>query len=513
MVALSVWAFDRLGASGVGYLGLARLLPGAVALPFGAWAADRFSRRRVVSVVFVAIAVTQGAIALVLATDAPPIAVYLLVAAASVAATPYRSAQLALAPLVARSPAELVAMNVTAGTLEGFATFAGPALAAVLLLAAGPSFVLAAAAVAAAAGFFAVRGIRVDVDPSKAVRRSRDRPIDALLGGLTELRSNPDAAVVVACFIAQLVVRGFLTVLLVSVSFDLLGLNDSGVGWLAAAIGTGGIAGGFYAVGLTERRRLGRPFALALTLWGLPIAVIGLVPNTAVVVAALLTIGLGNAILDVSGFTLVQRLGADRSLGRVFGVLFTFGIGMGGIAALVAPVLVSALGLRPVLIVVGALLPVLALTLLPRFRTIDQHSEPLPELLTLFTGIPLFAPLPPTTIEKIACRCSVEELSAGSIIIREGDRGDRFYAIVRGEVDVRRGAAETVILGRGDHFGEIALLRDIVRTATVVARSDICVATLGPDEFLDALASCDQAYGIAWRTTAAMIDSNAAVAS
>jgi CRP-like cAMP-binding protein len=158
------------------------------------------------------------------------------------------------------------------------------------------------------------------------------------------------------------------------------------------------------------------------------------------------------------------------------------------------------------------LLPVLTLILLPRFRTIDQHSEPLPELLTLFTGIPLFAPLPPTTIEKIACRCSVEELSAGSIIIREGDRGDRFYAIVRGEVDVRRGSAETVILGRGDHFGEIALLRDIVRTATVVARCDICVATLGPDEFLDALTSSDQAYGIAWRTTAAMIDSNAAVA-
>ncbi|HZX56889.1 MAG TPA: cyclic nucleotide-binding domain-containing protein, partial [Ilumatobacteraceae bacterium] len=437
-----------------------------------------------------------------------PLAVYLLVAAASVAATPYRPAQLALAPLVARTPAELVAMNVTAGTLEGVATFAGPALAALLLLTTGPSFVAVAAAVAATGGFFAVRGIQVDVDPSQAVRRSHDRPLDALLGGLTELRHNSDAAVVVGCFIAQLIVRGFLTVLLVSVSFDLLGLSDSGVGWLAAVIGTGGIAGGFYAVGLTERRRLGRPFALALTLWGLPIAVMGLLPNTAVVVAALLTIGLGNAILDVSGFTLIQRLGADRSLGRVFGVLFTFGIGLGGIAALTAPVLVSALGLRPVLLVVGAFLPVLALTLLPRFRMIDQHSEPRPELLTLFSGIPLFTPLPPTTIEKIACRCSVEQLSAGSIIIREGDRGDRFYAIVSGEVDVRRGSADSVILGCGDHFGEIALLRDIVRTATVVARSDLCVATLGPDEFLDALASSDQAYGIAWRTTTAMMDSN-----
>jgi len=508
MVALSVWAFDRLGAKGVGYLGVARLLPGALALPFGAWAADRFSRRAVVSVVFAAISLSQAAIAMVVATRAPAIAVYLLVATASVAATPYRSAQLALAPLVARTPGELVAMNVTAGALEGLATFVGPALAALLILTTGPSLVLVVAAVAAAAGFVAVVGIRVEVDPSKAVRRSRDRPLHALLGGFIELHNNPDAAVVVGCFIAQLIVRGFLTVLLVSVSFDLLGLGDSGVGWLAAAIGIGGIVGGVYAVGLTGRRRLARPFAVALTLWGLPIAVIGFVPRTAVVLVALSTIGVGNAILDVSGFTLIQRLGADRSLGRVFGVLFTVGIGLGGLAALAAPVLVSSLGLRPVLVLVGAFLPFLALALVPRFMTIDQHSEPLPELLTLFSGIPLFAPLPATTVEKIAVRCSVADMPAGCVIIREGDNCDRFYAIVQGEVAVRTPAGELFELGCGDHFGEIALLRDICRTATVTAQSDVRLASLGATEFLDALASSDQAYGIAWRTSTAMIDSN-----
>ncbi len=508
MVALSVWAFDHGGASAVGILGLARLLPGAMALPFGAWAADRFSRRRVVAAVFVAISVTQALIAIALVTGVPSVAVYVLVAVGSIAATPYRSAQLALAPLVAATPGELVAMNVTAGTLEGLATFAGPALAALLLLTTDPWFVVVAAAGAAAAGFVAVSGIRVDVDPSKAVRRRRDRPLEALLGGLIELHGNTDAAVVVGCFIAQVMVRGFLTVLLVSVSFDLLDLGDSGIGWLAAAMGIGGIAGGFYAVALTGRRRLGRPFAFALALWGVPIAVIGLVPRTVVVVVALLTIGVGNALLDVSGFTLIQRLGPDRSLGRVFGVLFTFGIAMGGVAAFTAPMLVSALGLRPVLILVGAILPVLALTLLGRFRRIDQRSEPAPELLSLFSNISLFAPLPPTTIEKIAARCSVAELSAGTIIINEGDHGDRFYAIVRGHVEVRRGTVAQCTFGPGDHFGEIALLRDINRTATVVALSDVRLAILGTTEFLDALASSEAAYGIAWRTTTEMIESH-----
>jgi MFS family permease len=355
-----------------------------------------------------------------------------------------------------------------------------------------------------------VSGIRVDIDPSKAVKRRRDRPLEALLGGLTELRNNPDAAVVVGCFIAQLMVRGFLTVLLVSVSFDLLGLGNSGVGWLAAAMGIGGIAGGFYAVGLTRRRRLCRPLAFALVLWGLPIALMGLVPNTAVVLAALLTIGVGNAILDVSGFTLIQRLAPDRSLGRVFGVLFTFGIAIGGIGALAAPFLVSALGLRPVLILVGALLPGLALILLPRFRTIDLHSETPPELLTLFTGISLFAPLPATTVEKIAARCSVADLPAGAVIVSEGDHGDRFYAIVSGQVEVRRGTVPQRTLGPGDHFGEIALLRNVNRTATVIALTNVRLAMLGTSEFLDALAVSEDAYGIAWRMTTAMIDGHLA---
>ena len=458
--------------------------------------------------VFVAMSATQALIAIGLVTRVPSLAVYFLVAVSSIAATPYRSAQLALAPLVAATPGELVAMNVTAGTLEGLATFAGPALSALLLLTTGPWFVLVAGAAAAAAGFVAVSGIRVDVDPSKTVKRRGDRPLQALLGGLTELRNNTDAAVVVGCFIAQLMVRGFLTVLLVSVSFDLLDLGNSGIGWLAAAMGIGGIAGGFYAVALIGRRRLGRPFAFALALWGLPIAMIGLVPRNGVVIVAMLAVGVGNALLDVSGFTLIQRLCADRSLGRVFGVLFTFGIAMGGVGAFTAPILASALELRPVLIVVGAILPLLALTLLGRFRRIDERSEPTPELLSLFSNISLFAPLPPTTIEKISARCSVAELSAGTVIISEGDHGDWFYAIIAGRVQVRRGTVVQCTFGPGDHFGEIALLRDVNRTATVVALSDVRLAILGTTEFLDALASSDAAYGIAWRTTTEMIESH-----
>ena len=171
------------------------------------------------------------------------------------------------------------------------------------------------------------------------------------------------------------------------------------------------------------------------------------------------------------------------------------------ISALVAPVLVTALGLRPVLILVGVMLPALAIALMPRFRIIDKQSEPRPELLSLFSNIDLLAPLPPTTLEKLAARCSTAEMPTGCVIVTEGDEGKLFYAIVEGHVEVRRGGVTQRTLGAGEHFGEIALVRNITRTATVVAVSDVRVATLGTRDFLDALSSSDAAYGIAWRAT------------
>ena len=510
MVGLSVWAFRDGGTSAVGVVGLARLLPGAIALPFGAWAADRYSRRRVVSAVFLVMTATQVAIAVALASEGPAAIVYLLVAFNSVAGTPYRPAHLALAPLVARSPAELVAMNVTAGTLEGLVTFLGPALAALLLLTLEPWVVVATASFAALGGLFAVAGINVGVDPSKAVRRSRDRPRDALMGGLQELRENVDMAIIVGCFVAQILVRGVLGVLLVSVAFDLIDLGSSGVGWLAAAMGIGGIVGALYAVTLTGQRRLAKPFTLALVLWGSPIAVIGLLPNKAVAFVALLTVGFGNAILDVAGFTLIQRLGVDRTLGRVFGVLYTFGIAMGGLGSLAAPSLISSLGLRTVLIAVGLILPALAVVLLARFRSIDAHSEPLPEVLALLAGIPLFSPLPPTTLEKLAARSATAEKLTGEVVLTEGDPGDLFYVIAAGEVAVLQGGRRLGTLGPGDQFGEIALIRDTGRTATIIATSPTRLLTINGRDFVDALSSSEAALSIGWGVTDELLSRNQA---
>ena len=138
LLAVSVWAYGHGGASAVGLVGLLRMLPAAVALPFGAAVADRFPRHRVLVVVYVAQALLVAGVATVIAAGGPSSLTYLLIALVGVAAAPCRPAQLAFAPVLARTPEELVAANVTQMTFEGRATLLGPALAGVVLAVSGP---------------------------------------------------------------------------------------------------------------------------------------------------------------------------------------------------------------------------------------------------------------------------------------------------------------------------------------------------------------------------------------
>ena len=501
-VALSVWSFDRGGARAVGLIALCRLLPGAIALPVGAWAADRFPRRRVITLVFAGQSAVLAALVVATVADSSLAVVAGLVSVSGVMAAPYRPAHLAMLPLVARSPQELVAANVAAGVVEGAALLVGPVLAAVLLLLGGPPAALGLAFTVALLGSVVVAGVHSPSDPSVVLRQASEGPFVALTGGIRVLRADRGLALVVGCFVTQLFVRGVLNVLLVLASFDLLGLGAGGVGWLAAAMGAGATVGAAVTAGLAGRRRFGAPFAIGLILWGAPLAMIGLVPTPVLALVALAVIGAGNSVLDVSGFTLLQRLGDDRVLGRVFGVLFTAGIAFGGIGAIVAPAAVDALGLRLSLVMAGALLPLVALLARPGLRRIDDASEPPSLALLAMTTVELLRALSPTTLEKLVARSVVSTVPGNEVIVRQGDPADRFYVIVSGDVQVTVDGTPVRVSSAGECFGETGLMRRAPRNATVRALTDVCVVAVDGQAFVDAVTGNSDAFS----ATAQVID-------
>jgi MFS family permease len=487
LLALSVWAYDRGGASAVGLVGLLRMLPAAVALPFGAAVADRFPRHRVLVVVYLAQALLLAGLAGVIGADGPEALAYLLIALVGIAAAPCRPAQLALTPVLARTPEELVAANVTQMTFEGLATLLGPVIAGAVLAASGPPAALAVAAAFTLASALLLVGVRTDTDPTIASRRDRVSVLDSLGGGVRELLRLPDLSAIVGGFWVQTFVRGMLNVLVVSLTLTTLGLGEGAVGFISGTFGIGVILGALLATSMVGMRRLGRPVALALVLWGLPLVVIALHPGVTIAIGALVVSGVGNALLDVAGFTLMQRCADDRVLGRVFGVFYVGVLASQGIGSVVTPGLIHLVGIRGALAVGGMLLPVVALAIYPRLNRVDDYAAVPEDELSVVAAVPLFEPLPPTSLEKLARAALRENVPAGTVVVSEGETGDTFYVVVDGSFDVSSDGRTLRTLGPGGFFGEIALLRDVPRTATVSASTNAAVLTIRRMDFLSAV--------------------------
>ena len=263
------------------------------------------------------------------------------------------------------------------------------------------------------------------------------------------------------------------------------------MGYLTAAIGVGGLLGALGAMTLGARR-LALPFGLALVFWGLPITLIAPRPYFAAAAFLLAIVGAANSVEDVALFTLLQRSVPDDTLTRVLGIFW--GLAMGGVAigSIAAPVIVKAVGPRPAFVVVGSILPLLTLATYRRLVEIDRTTAPAPEL-DLINRVPMFAPLSIAMKERVAANLVPVPLSADELIIRAGDAGDRFYIVSAGELDIDAGGAHTAA-HYGDYFGEIALLRDVPRTATVKATVDSQLYALQRDAFLAAVTGHSTAH-------------------
>jgi MFS family permease len=486
-VALVVFAYAAGGARDVGLVAALRIFPPAIIGPFAAALADRFPRKRVMllsdlaRVLFVALA------AAVMATDGPPLLVYACVSLNSVVATPFAPAAQAIRQSLVRRPAELTASIATSSTVASLATFAAPALGGILLAATSPSAVFGVTAFALAVSAWLVFRLSPPRGTDEGrVRADESRTREFFAGFIAILREAP-TRLVVGLYLGATVLAGVLNVLVVVVAVELLDLGDAGVGYLYTTNGIGSLVGSLIAFLFVGRDRVGAQLAIALALYGGTMALVGAVssPGPALVLFALS--GLAGSTIGVTGQALLQRIVDEDVMARVFGVFGSLVTGAAGVGSVLGPVLADSFGVRAALVAAGAVAPVLAMVCWRALARVDVLAAAPTRELALLRCVPMLNVLPATVLEDLAEQLESRTVAAGADVFRAGDDGDRFYVIDDGEADVRIDGRVSTRLHGGDHFGEIALLHDVPRTATVTARTDLTLGVLRRDVFLEAV--------------------------
>jgi len=514
VTAITVWAYGVGGVVVVGVWGTVRLALMAIVGPFTATLADRYPRK----MVMIGCDLTRGAIVLINSVliwrGAPPLMVFVLASIAAIVATPFRPAVAALVPSLADSPEELTASNGATSTIESVAIFVGPALGGMLLtITSVPvvglfdvlTFLWSAALISR---IVVTHGDRVGVGAAAAdddpdVARTiapadvadKEDFLTEVLAGFRTIFASRDLTMISLVYCAQTVVAGASAVFGISIAVEFTTFGASGVGYIDSAFGVGAILGGFVAIGRATARKLATDFGVGVVFWALPLLLVAIWPQTAAALLAMAIIGFANPIVDVNASTILQRLTPDAVLGRVFGALdtgLTAGMALGSV---LMPLLIHVVGLRWSLAILGVGVAAVVLPAFPQFRRLDRILGA-PEGLVLLRTMPIFAPLEPKRLEAIAQHLGRLDVPAGEVVIREGDEGDRFYIVESGRTTATHAGQVLSSQGPGDPFGEIALLRDVPRTATVTADQDSVLLYLDRDTFLAAVRGDD---GVATR--------------
>jgi predicted MFS family arabinose efflux permease len=492
--AVAVWAYGVGGVTAVGVWTGIRLGLMAFTAPLGATFADRFPRKNVMIIADLARAALVGAAVMCLVIETPAAPIFILATLTSLMGTPFRSAQRALMPSLAKTPEELTASNGTSSTIESLAFFVGPAIGALLIAATNVQTVFAFNAITFLWSTAVVLGIRVPeqaADEKSQSAEEVDEPdkesfLSEVTGGFRSIAANRDLVVVAWLICAQTIVAGASAVFLVVMAVDILGTGAHGVGYLDSALGVGAIVGGLFAIARAARNHLAQDLTIGVTLWALPLLLVTVWPTSAAVFTAVILLGLANPLVDVNFDTIVQRVTPDAVLGRVFGSLEACLIGSMALGAFLMPLFINLWGLRTAVGVVGAGVAALALPLLPRMRHLDARLSA-PAGLDLLRRISIFTPLTSAAIEGLARELIRVPVAAGEVVLREGDESDRFFIIDSGLVEVTQAGAVLRREGPGEFFGEIGLLRDVPRTATVTAVEDTVLQSLSREAFLAAV--------------------------
>jgi MFS family permease len=503
-ITLLVIANARGGPTAAGIVALAQLLPSVALGPVLAGRLARLGLRRGLIVGYAVQTLALGAEGALVFGHAPLAAITVPAAIYSVVLGATRPMHAAFLPSVVRRPEELTAANVSSSWADGLGALVGPGLAGVLLASGGLSF---------AVGAFAV--ISVLAAPLVAgTGRSPETPVDdggeelervpGILDAIRVVAAQPSTRTLTAFAGGAAAVEGALDLLVVVLAVKILALGPGAAGYFAAAFGAGGLLGGVVAAWLMGRRLA--PILTAASLGG-SAALAGLAGATSatVAVALLVVVGASRTVQAVSAQTLLQRSTPFDVLVHVFALMESIrdvGLALG---ALVTPLLIALAGTRAAFIGFATIAPIVIALTARRLRVIDSDATiPVVEM-TLLRSLPIFAALPAAPLETLARESQRVVVPAGDDVFKQGDDGDQYYAIIDSTVAILRDGTELTRLTRGEGFGEIALLHNVPRTATVRAIHETHLLAIGQEQFLTALTNHPRAHRTAHRVATTRI--------
>jgi hypothetical protein len=505
-ITLLVFAYGHGGSTASMVMVLVQLIPCVVFGPFFGALADRHPPARVLRVGYALQMTSMAAVAVAIGGGAPAILVFLLAPVASLSLTVTRPPQAALLPGIVRTPEELTAANVISGWTDGAASLVGPAVAGVLLSWRGAGLAVGAMAVMCGGSLLLIAGVHgptgtlsSDRSPQGTDGETEEGPAAESPvrrgGAFASIRAAAGANVAVATRHPQIrvllilhtfyfVLIGSLDLLCVVLAERFLSTGAGGAGFLNAALGGGALLAGFVTAFLVGRRHLAHTLTISLAVAVTALAVIDAIPRVTPVFLLIGTVGLAGAVFDVTSRTLLQRSAPSDAIAGSFSILealMDLGLALGAILVRVA---LAVGGIRAALIAPAVVTLLLMAALWPRLKKIDATAVVPQVEIKLLRSIPLFAALPAPSIEGIARELDRLAVPEGTVVITEGDRGDCYYAVADGELIVTRRGRTLQTVTRGDGFGEIALIRDVPRAASVTAATDALLYVLDKEPFV-----------------------------
>jgi CRP-like cAMP-binding protein/predicted MFS family arabinose efflux permease len=488
---ITVYAFTLAGVGAVGAISVAAVLPAALLSPALGYVIDKFPNERVLTSAF-ALRFVVVAITAVSAVFFPAVPVLVALAGfEGVAAMSVRPTTAALLPSITQRPDDLVRAHAALGITDKVGVLIGPVLGGVMLAGTTPGTAFTVATVLSLGSVAAL--ITVRVDAADLARGATDDGLrQALVDTAKGLRTVAGRNLLsITLVIALAAVMGAASdVFVVPMAMNQLHWGEAGPGVLIAFIAGGGLLGGL-ALGAIGNRRLGPWFVVAGAALAIALTLMAVVPQNAVVLAALIAFGAGMALVMMAGQVQIQSLVPLSESGRLLGIiegLSQFAMAAG---AWVTTRMIQGWSLRTALLALAVFTVLGTLGVaLPLLRA-DARVAATRQRVGALDWIALFAPLTNVLRERIAIELRTEEVTAGEVVIYQGEYGDSFYIVESGTLDVRVDGRHVRSLGVGDFFGGIALMRNTTRTATVLATSDCRLRVLPRRAFLTILTGFD----------------------